>query len=462
MTTMTRTLAGALCATLAIGSMTAVAVAQSLTADRAVEIALKHNSLIVTSAADMLDARSARYAAASGILPHVGASLARSGSFTDNQPFTGARVIGGQLVTGTGTNDIETYSTSPALQGSWSVLDLSALSSFSASRRGVEAAEKRRTATRNDVTFETRRQFYAVVQAIHLSSVSNASLRVARDDERRVRALFEVGSVSKSDLLKAQVRTAQSAFDSLSASQSVTSSRVALAIAIGVAESELGVVDTVLIAEPQTYDEASLIAEAEKSRPDLQAAELEVRAADASVAAARYARLPYVTASGSVTFNPKYSQTTTTTSVDDFGKAVVGESGFSSKDDREWRGTVALNLDVFDGLAMNSRSAAAHARQIRSRETRDALRRNLTSAVHAAVLLYQEAIERERVARGSLESATENLNLNQQKYNVGSATILELIDAGVQLDRARSDTVSALAAMKVAEAFIERVRGSGN
>ena len=165
MTTMTRTLAGALCATLAIGSMTAVAVAQSLTADRAVEIALKHNSLIVTSAADMLDARSARYAAASGILPHVGASLARSGSFTDNQPFTGARVIGGQLVTGTGTNDIETYSTSPALQGSWSVLDLSALSSFSASRRGVEAAEKRRTATRNDVTFETRRQFYVVVQA---------------------------------------------------------------------------------------------------------------------------------------------------------------------------------------------------------------------------------------------------------------------------------------------------------
>ena len=66
------------------------------------------------------------------------------------------------------------------------------------------------------------------------------------------------------------------------------------------------------------------------------------------------------------------------------------------------------------------------------------------------------------MARRAVESATENLNLTQQKYNVGSATILELIDAEVQLQRARSDAVSALAAMRVAEAFIERVRGSGN
>ena len=78
-----------------------------------------------------------------------------------------------------------------------------------------------------------------------------------------------------------------------------------------------------------------------------------------------------------------------------------------------------------------------------------------------AVLGYQEAVERD-VARRALESAAENLNLTQQKYNVGSATILELIDAEVQLQRARSDVVSALAAIRVAEAQIERVRGRGS
>jgi outer membrane protein TolC len=49
--------------------------------------------------------------------------------------------------------------------------------------------------------------------------------------------------------------------------------------------------------------------------------------------------------------------------------------------------------------------------------------------------------------------------LNQQKYNVGSSTILELINAQVQLQQASSQRVTALAVIKIAEARIERVRG---
>ncbi len=464
MTTMTRTFAGMLCATIAIGSLVPMAVAQPLTADRAVEIALTRNSQIVTSAADVLDARSGVYGAASGMLPRVTASVSRSGAFTDNQSLRAGEVrfVGGKLVSGPGTIDVESYSTSPSISGSWSILDLSAISSFTAARQGVKAANLRRASTRHDVALETRRRFYDVVKAVHLSNVAGGALRVARDDERRVRALFEVGSVSKSDLLKAQVRTAQSEFDSLSFSQSVTVARVNLAQQIGLPEAELGAVDTVLTAEPRAYDEAVLLEEASRNRPDLKAADAELRAANGGVTASRFARLPYVTVSGDVTFNPKSSQLATIAGFDSAGAPSVAQSGSQSESDREWRGAVALNLDIFDGFGKDSRSASAKARQIRAKESRDALRRNLASEVHATLLGYQEAIERDIVARRAVESATENLNLTQQKYNVGSATILELIDAEVQLQRARSDAVSALAAMRVAEAFIERVRGSGN
>jgi len=464
MTTMTRTLAGVLCATLGIGALNAVAVAQPLTADRAVEIALQHNSQIVTSAADVLDARSGVYGAASGMLPRVSASLARSGSRTENQLLRAGEVrfVGGQLVAGPGTIDVESYSTSPTISGSWAILDLSAITSLGSARQGVKAANFRRTATRHDVALETRRRFYDVVKAIHLSNVASGALRVARDDERRVRALFEVGSVSKSDLLKAQVRTAQSEFDSLSSSQNVTVTRVNLAQQIGLAEAEIGAVDTVLTAELQTYDEAALLEEASRNRPDLRAAEAELKAANGAVTSARLARLPYVTVNGDVTFNPRSTQSATITGLDTLGAPSIVSTGSVSESDREWRGSVALNLDIFDGFAKDSRNASARARQIRVKDARDALRRNLASEVHATLLSYQEAIERDRVARRAVESAEENLNLTQQKYNVGSATILELIDAEVQLQRARSDAVSALAAMRVAEAFIERVRGTGN
>ena len=79
----------------------------------------------------------------------------------------------------------------------------------------MDAAKLSRTATRNDVILETRTRFYNVVKAVRLAEVSAGALKLARDDERRVKALFEVGSVSKSDLLKARVRTSQSELDSL-------------------------------------------------------------------------------------------------------------------------------------------------------------------------------------------------------------------------------------------------------
>jgi outer membrane protein TolC len=56
----------------------------------------------------------------------------------------------------------------------------------------------------------------------------------------------------------------------------------------------------------------------------------------------------------------------------------------------------------------------------------------------------------------------ENLKLIQQKYNVGSATILDLIDAQVQATRAAADRQRTLAAIRVAEAQVDRVRGTGD
>ncbi len=461
MTTLTRALAGLLCATIATTAGPGTAAAQPLTADHAVEIALKHNSQIVTSEADILDAKGGVYSSASAMLPRVSASYGRSGSLTTNSRGVGSRINGSQVVSGQGSTDFESYSTVPLLSGSWNILDLSSLSGFSAARSNLKAAQLQRHETRNIVILDTRRRFYDVVTAEHIATVSGAALRVSRDDERRVRALFEVGSVSRSDVLKSQVRTAQSELDSLTAVQNITATRVTLAQQIGVAEAQLGDIDTVLTAEPQTYDEAALLAEAVKNRPDIAAAEATVRAAGASVNAARFQRLPYVTVSGSVGINSRFSQVATTTFDSADVHVVFPPQGSSSQDDREWRGQVALNLDLFNGLTVESQSASARARWIRARENRDALRRNLTSEVHGTLLIYREAIERVAVAQRADESAAENLNLTQQKYNVGSATILELIDAEVQLQRALGDDVSARAQLRVAEAQIELVRGSG-
>src|SRR6185503_13068153 len=125
--------------------------------------------------------------------------------------------------------------------------------------------------------------FYEVVRNHQLATVATDALRLARDDERRVRALFEVGSVSKSDLLKAQVRTAQAELDSLTGAQAVTTQRIRLARLLGLEEARMDAVDTTLVYEVRDYDDAALLAEATAQRPDLRAAELELNSAKSNL-----------------------------------------------------------------------------------------------------------------------------------------------------------------------------------
>ena len=105
---------------------------------------------------------------------------------------------------------------------------------------------------------------------------------------------------------------------------------------------------------------------------------------------------------------------------------------------------VALNWDIFDGLSTDARNAPPAPVLQRAQTTRDALKRNLDSrgARDAARSTGRRSVGLE-VAQRAVESALENVKLIQQKYNVGSSTILDLIDAQVQLQRAQSDRVSA-------------------
>ncbi len=426
--------------------------AAPLTAAEAVRIALQKNSAVIQSQASTLSARSGLWSAYSRVLPSVDGDLTRNGSFTGSS--AGTQVFGAQTIPSS-SFDSERYSRSYGLSGRWSVLDPSALVGLSSARQSMRGAELGQRATRADVRLETNRRFYSVVKAMHLSVVSSQALKLSRDDERRVRALFEVGSVSKSDLLKAQVRTAQSQLDSLLSDHAVVTQRIALAQQLGTAETQLGEVDSTLNAEVTPFDAVSVLAEARRQRPDLLAAEADLKSAELGLRAAHWSRLPNLSLSGSWT--PKSNSTQK--QFGDEAHTVLTSGAFESKD--AWSGSLALGVNLFDGFATDARVASARAQLLRARETRDALQRNLESEVRQTLLGYQEATEREALARRALASAAENLNLVQQKYNVGSATILDLIDSQVQLQRAQSDLVSALADIRVAEAAVDRVRGQG-
>ena len=419
-----------------------------LTADRAVQLALQHNSQVISANAGVYSARAGTYRAFSGVLPQVSASITRAGTWTTNKPGT---LSFGQA-SFQSPDKQESYSTTPTVGGSWNVLNLSSLTNLSSARAGLQGARWSREAARSDVALAARQQFYQVVQAAKLIDVQTNALQVARDSERRVRALFDVGSVSRNDVLQAQVQTAQSELDSIAAVQSLLVQRNALASLIGTEESKMGPVDTVLTFTPLTHDEGQLLREAETRRPDLKAASASLRSAHEALWSARLMRVPYITVSGSFTYRPVSSSKNTFVSQD----TIISSR---SESDRQTSARVALSWDIFDGLATDAANAQARANLLTAQDTYDVLRRNLAGQVHQAVLTYQQALASESVAEAAVANAAENLKLTQQKYNVGSATILDLITAQVALQRAQGQLVNALAGIRVAEAQIDQVRG---
>jgi outer membrane protein len=449
-----------------------------LTADDAVKMALQRNSQIVNANAGVLGARAGVYGAYSRVLPGLSAGFTRSGSRVDKA--SGSSLFG-SFVTPSATTDRESYSNTPQVTGSWQVLNLSSIAGLSSAQAGLRAAGLTLQATRADVALATRQQFYQVVQAVKLIGVTSNALQLARDSERRVRTLFEVGSVSRNDVLQAQVQTAQSQLDSIAAMQSLLVQRDLLATQIGVEEAKMGEVDTVLTFTPRVFDEAALLGEAGARRPDLKAAWAQLRAAKGEVLSARLARLPYVSVAASAGFdlNTSFSQKSYgTTQVlgppyvhpggadslvhqDLITEVPTPETSGRSKVHRQYGASISLNWDFFDGLATDSRNATARAQLLRAQDAYEVLHRNLAGEVHEAALTYQQALGTEAVAEAAVASATESMKLTQQKYNVGSATILDLITAQVALERAQSQLVNALAAIRVAEARIDRVRGQG-
>jgi outer membrane protein len=428
-----------------------------LTADGAVAIALKQNPQVVLSKASVLQARANLYSAYSGILPTLSASWTKDYSRTTDSE--GSEIFG-NVVTPSAADERKSNSTTPQISGRWNVLDLSAIKGWRAAGHGMDAAKLNEHSTRQLAVLDVKRQFYSVVRQVRLALVADAALKLARDNERRVRSLFEVGSVARNDLLRARVSTSQSELDSLIQHQQVVVQRDLLAGLLGVPEAELGEVDTALVVAPRTYEQALILDEASRQRPDIQAAEANVRAAHASLRSANYLRLPYVAVSGQAAFKPE-------SEFESFGVlnpatgTKVDLSG-SNKSERFLAGSVSINLPIFTGMQTESRIASARAGVVRAEENRNALRRNLAAEVNEVLISYRAAVEGDRVSADALESAMENLKLVQQKYNVGSSTILDLIDAQVSATRAAADRQRTLAAIRVAEAEVDRVRGLGD
>jgi len=293
--------------------------------------------------------------------------------------------------------------------------------------------------SRRDVVFTVVDQFIALAESRELVRVRREELDTRRRQLQQIQAFVEAGSRPVSDLYTQQADVADAEQQLLQAERERELNRTRL-----IQTLQLNPRKAYAFQQPglradsarvETYDLAALIDRAFDQRLDLQVARAERGAAETGIRAARSSYYPSVSISGN------YGTDWTSRGL----PGAATDESFGNQLDVNRGGSVSLSLNIplFSNL---NRSAQVERAQVQAQNARYALqdqRQQVALQVRQAYLDYRNAVKQLDAAAKRLRAARQSRDATLERYNLGSASIVELQNARRDFVSAASDQVQA-------------------
>ena len=382
--------------------------AQSLTVDECVRIALENKPSLKRAEQDVTIARLNRASTGALMLPSVNASNSFSETTYGNSSSESSERYSGGLSL---SQSLFNFGTK--------------INTLKQSDNSYNTAKQQRRQAKARIILDVHTFYYQYLKNSELFDIAGKDLELSKKQLDLVQNQYNLGAVSKTDFLKASVRygTAKSSF--LSRELSKKNSEKSLRHSMGLLDSDVPIIieqKMDLILSVPTFDEAySLML---SNSPDLNILDNQIVGAQIAVKKAWSSSLPSVNMS--IGMNASSADQITRTYFDDnYIKSA----------------NITLSIPIFSGFR-NRNSIQISKLQLNQAETR--LSGGTKSAKVSLYALintlnnYQEIIP---IQEEVLLSAEEDLKLAQQRYELGSASILELLDAQLALIQASSSLV---------------------
>jgi outer membrane protein len=384
----------------------------SMTLEEAVARAHKVSPQIVQAQGAIRTAAAAERSAFGAYLPGLSASATSSlDSSTRIDPMTGLPV--------TGPND----SYSAGLSASWDVFTgFRRRSERQRAQAESQSAEAQLAGQRFTVEFSVERTFFDGLRAEELMAVARARIERAQQGAEAAERRLAVGSATRSDVLRAQLEL-NTAKESL---LQFENQRLTAALSLGRLVGIDGPVDPAPSGplEPTPFQSSreevisSLVAQA----PSVHTAEAAVLAAEAGIGTARSVYYP------SVRLSAGYR----------WGSQDLAFAGSQTG----WSVQLGLSYPIFDGFQREEgvvrATTQAEIAQSQLADTRRSVRSE-AERVLSQLLLVEQRIS---MARQAVEVAAEDLRVQQERYQLGATTILELLTSQTALVEAQNNLVS--------------------
>lgn len=302
----------------------------------------------------------------------------------------------------------------------------------------LDAAEAEHRAQRFQTILLTTQAFYAAAAAEDLLRVAEQRLARAQQQMEFARTRLEIGTATTSDALRAELEVGNAEVAVIDARSALRNSTLQLGRQIGVADDVHAASEALPSAAPALPPLADLVARALRASPD-------VIASEASLESSRMARLSsYTSYLPTLRFTGGYDWTAF-----DF-----------PPEERSWSMRLTASLPVFNGLQREANLQRARAAlsiaEARARDAAIAAR----VAVEAAASEVESAGRRVTISDRAIELAREDLRVQEERYQIGAATILELQASQVALSEAEIAAVRARQTLGTAVAQLEAVLGT--
>lgn len=301
----------------------------------------------------------------------------------------------------------------------------------------LDAAEARYRAQRFQAALTTTELFYAAAAGEDILAAAEQRLERARQQLEFARTRLELGTATTSDALRAEIEVGNAELAVVDARSTVRRARLELARQIG-EESPVRPAESSLPEHaPELPPTDQLVARAMGESPTVVAAEATHRSSSALKRVAWTPYLPSLRLSGGVDWFAF-----------DF-----------PPDTRSWSLRVTASLPLFDGFQREATLARARSQErVAAALARDA-QIGVRVAVETAVQEIEAASRGVTISQRSLVLAREDLRVQEERYQIGASTILELQASQIALSEAEVAVVRAQEALGSAVARLEAILG---
>jgi outer membrane protein TolC len=301
----------------------------------------------------------------------------------------------------------------------------------------VQASAAEFRAQRFETILSTQRTFYAAAAGDELVLAAQQRSERARQQLEFAESRLQVGTATRSDVLRAELEVGNAELAVIDAESNRRSARLELGRHMGSDEEVQPAAGALPEQAPDLPDVEALAALAERTAPSAVAARSTWQAQRAASLSARSAYLPTLRATGGYDWQAI-----------DFPPS-----------DQSWSLRVIASVPVFNGLQRETNIIQARVNaQVAEARARDASIGARIAAEDAARELGA-AERRVEIAGRAVDLAREDLRVQEERYQLGNVTILDLQASQLALAEAEVTWVTARQALATAIGQLEAVLG---